>query len=945
MGMWKRVALLSGAAAAVSLVPRQDVPKVYPDYSLLESCPGYSASNVEVTDNSITADLTLAGDPCDAYGTDLEELTLQVTYETDDRIHVKIQDKGSRAYQVPESVFPRPDSTSPSSSSNLAFDLVEEPFSFRISRKDTDEVLFDTSGTALVFESQYLRLRTSLPDDPYLYGLGEHSDPFRLKTTNYARTLWNQDSYGIPANSNLYGSQPFYMEHRESGSHGVFFLNSNGMDILIDNDDGESGTQHLEYNTIGGVLDFYFLAGPTPQSVTQQYADVAGLPAFPPYWGLGFHQCRYGYQDAFAVAEAVYNYSEAGIPLETMWTDIDYMDRRLIFTTDPERFPREKLRTLVSFLHERDQHYIVMVDPAAGWQDNYDTVARGIEDNIWLLRENGSAWLGVVWPGVSVFPDWFAENITSYWNNEFAIFFDEDEGIDIDALWIDMNEPSSFPCFFPCDDPYGSAVGFPPEPPRVRENPRPLPGFPCEFQPADEGGCDTAAASSKRSSVEIREPIPMDAKFDSLIATRQSEDEDGEWQGLPDRDLLYPQYSIRNKAAYRVDWNDEEGGISNKTVLTDVISQNGLAMYDTHNLYGALMSTHSYDAMLARRPGRRPLIITRATFSGTGHKVGHWLGDNLSSWPQYRASIRTMLSFTALFQFPMTGSDVCGFGGSATEELCARWASLGAFNTFFRNHNSFDSPPQEFYRWPSVTESAIRAIDIRYRLLDYMYTAMAHASRDGSPVLVPTLFLYPDDKATWALDNQFFYGDGLLVAPILEQGATSVAAYLPDDIFYDWYTHEPVCGEAGSHTFSGYNTTTIPLLIRSGVILPLRQSSANTTTALRTRDFEILIPLDADGTAKGRLYFDDGDSLEPAENGGASWITLEYADGELVIDGEFGYDVPVVIAKVTLLDGREACSSGADQDQLEDGGDGAGVARSRKVEVSLNKAGSVKVDA
>ena len=350
-------------------------------------------------------------------------------------------------YQVPESVFPRPESTSSASNSNLVFDIVEEPFSFSISRAGSEEVLFDTSAASLIFESQYLRVRTSLPDDPNLYGLGEHSDPFRLKTTNYIRTMWNQDSYGIPNDANLYGTQPFYIEHRESGSHGVFFLNSNGMDVMINNtpEDG----QYLEYNTLGGVVDFYFFAGPNPTSVSQQYAEVAGLPAFQPYWGLGFHQCRYGYQDAFAVAEVVYNYSQANIPLETMWTDIDYMDRRLIFTTDPERFPREKLRALISHIHDNDQHYIVMVDPAAGYQD-YPTVNRAIDDNVLLLRANGSAWLGVVWPGVTVFPDWFAENITDYWNNEFELFFDPEDGIDIDGLWIDMNEPSSFGCINMC---------------------------------------------------------------------------------------------------------------------------------------------------------------------------------------------------------------------------------------------------------------------------------------------------------------------------------------------------------------------------------------------------------------------------------------------------------------------------------------------------------------
>lgn len=132
-------------------------------------------------------------------------------------------------------------------------------------------------------------MRTSLPDDPYLYGLGEHTDPFRLNTTNYIRTLWNRDSYGVPPGTNLYGSHPFYIEQRESGAHGVFFLNSNGMDVMIDQDDDG---QYLEYNTLGGVLDFWFLAGPSPVEVVKQYSEVVGLPSLVPYWGLGFHQCR-----------------------------------------------------------------------------------------------------------------------------------------------------------------------------------------------------------------------------------------------------------------------------------------------------------------------------------------------------------------------------------------------------------------------------------------------------------------------------------------------------------------------------------------------------------------------------------------------------------------------------------------------------------------------------
>lgn len=103
------------------------------------------------------------------------------------------------------------------------------------------------------------------------------------------------------------------------------------MDVKINNTDGKN--QYLEYNTLGGVLDFYFMAGPTPIELAKQYAEVTGLPTMQSYWSFGYHNCRYGYQDTYEVAEVVYNYSSAGIPLETMWTDIDYMDRRRVSST------------------------------------------------------------------------------------------------------------------------------------------------------------------------------------------------------------------------------------------------------------------------------------------------------------------------------------------------------------------------------------------------------------------------------------------------------------------------------------------------------------------------------------------------------------------------------------------------------------------------------------
>lgn len=257
-----------------------------------------------------------------------------------------------------------------------------------------------------------------------------------------------------------------------------------------------------------------------------------------------------------------------------------------------------------------------------------------------------------------------------------------------------------------------------------------------------------------------------------------------------------------------------------------------------------------------------------------------------------------MLEFASMFQIPMVGSDVCGFGGNTTEELCARWAALGAFYTFYRNHNEIGSVSQEFYRWDTVAESARKAIDIRYRLLDYIYTNFHHQTKTGEPFLQPLFYLYPNDKNTFTNDLQFFYGDALMVSPVTEEGSTSVDAYFPDDIFYDWYTGKPIRGKGENITLTNIDTTHIPLHIRGGNIIPVRTSGANTTAELRRKGFELLIAPGLDGTAEGSLYIDDGDSLEqPA----TLELTFKYSHGMLRVGGQFNFHPGVLLEKATLL--------------------------------------------
>ncbi|KAG9100274.1 hypothetical protein FRC07_010428 [Ceratobasidium sp. 392] len=387
--------ILEAALAAPPLVSRQSTT------SDPDSCKGYTARNVKTTSHGLSAELRLVVN-CGIYGKDIEQLKLDVTYEDKSRIHVKIGDMGGKRYEVPEEVFPRPTSKVPASSSDLVFKYTASPFSFSVRRKKTGEVLFDTKGSTLVFEEQYLQLKTIVPNEANIYGLGEHANSFRLDPSNTTRTIFARDAYGVQPDSNLYGAHPIYFEHRTTGTHAVLLLNSNGMDVNL-----RPGS--IEYNVIGGIMDFYFIGGSDgksgPADVARGYAKLAGLPASVPYWGLGLHQCRYGYRNFVDVSNVITNYSEAGIPLETMWTDTDYMDARRIFTNNPQYFPTSRMREVVDYLHDHHQQYILMVDPAVGYQPGkgYKTFDRGVVDDIFLKEANGSLHKGVVWPGVTVF--------------------------------------------------------------------------------------------------------------------------------------------------------------------------------------------------------------------------------------------------------------------------------------------------------------------------------------------------------------------------------------------------------------------------------------------------------------------------------------------------------------------------------------------------------------
>jgi alpha-glucosidase len=161
-------------------------------------------------------------------------------------------------------------------------------------------------------------------------------------------------------------------------------------------------------------------------------------------------------------------------------------------------------------------------------------------------------------------------------------------------------------------------------------------------------------------------------------------------------------------------------------------------------------------------------------------------------------------------------------------------------------------------------------------------------------------FAYPSDSNANSLEHQYFWGPGVLVAPVTEEDSTTASFYLPDDIFYDYYTHETVRGQGAEISVPDVPFTSIPLYYKGGSIVALRANSANTTTLLRKENFQLIIAPGLDGNAKGSLYLDDGVSLEQEST---SYIEFSY-DGEsstFKMGGTFDYDSGVIIESITVL--------------------------------------------
>ncbi|MFZ5895740.1 MAG: glycoside hydrolase family 31 protein [Myxococcota bacterium] len=278
-----------------------------------------------------------------------------------------------------------------------------------------------------------------------------------------------------------------------------------------------------------------------------------------------------------------------------------------------------------------------------------------------------------------------------------------------------------------------------------------------------------------------------------------------------------------------------------------------------HNQYGLLMALATFDGLTRARPDERPFILSRAGFAGIQRVAAQWLGDNYSEWSHLQMGVPMALGMGVSGQ-PFIGADIPGFAENASNELAARWFEYGALTPFCRCHNC--SGNEDHYPWSfgsGVERVAREALQLRYRLLPYLYGAFLMASETGAPVQRPLVFEFQDDLESRRVEDQYLLGDALLVAPVLRAGETARHVYLPPGCWIDF--HDDTRHRGGEYAVIPAPLGRIPLLVRAGHVIPLLERAPRSTLGFQPEliELHVFVP-ELDGSTTSLLYEDDGHS-------------------------------------------------------------------------------------
>ena len=346
-------------------------------------------------------------------------------------------------------------------------------------------------------------------------------------------------------------------------------------------------------------------------------------------------------------------------------------------------------------------------------------------------------------------------------------------------------------------------------------------------------------------------------------------------------------------------WNDMNepasfnGPLPDDVVFTDEDRQTNHA--EMHNVYGHLMAQGTYEG-LKELDGRRPFVITRACYAGSQKFTTAWTGDNQSIWAHIQMAIPQQCNL-GLSGMPTIGTDIGGFGSDTTPELLTRWIQVGAFSPIFRNHAAMGTRPQEPWQFDEKTLEIYRKyVKLRYQWIPYIYDLFFEEEKTGAPIIRPLVYHYEKDEVAKTCNDEFMWGDRILVAPVVMPGMTKRMVYLPAGEWYDYWTKEKFTGE--QWIIKDAPIDVCPIYVKAGSIIPTMEPMSY----VGEKELDTLILDVYPGEGNCVHYLDDGETFAYQEGKYHQYAFSVNAAGE--VTGEIvhaGYDKPYKKIVVRVL--------------------------------------------
>ncbi|NHJ38776.1 MAG: glycoside hydrolase family 31 protein [Asgard group archaeon] len=319
-------------------------------------------------------------------------------------------------------------------SNDVIIKINENDSSISFERINGEVLHIDNKSIAWSKNGSWARCQKFYPKKVYHIGFGEKTG--NLVKNGKKMIFWNTDQTSYGKNDDpLYQSEPIQISILDDGTaHAIFYDNHHYSVIKPERDRGEV----VKYYTEREPLCYYVFAGPTLKDVSKQISELNGRIPFPPRWALGHHQCRWSYYPEEQVLDIARKFRNKNIPCDSIHLDIDYMQGYRCFTWDKKRFPNPE--KMVSDLKSDGFKLITMIDPALKVDPKWEIYNECISKKYQCLLPNEESYIGKVWPGKCIFPDYTNPEVRKWWGSLYKKMLD----IGIEGIWLDMAEPSTF---------------------------------------------------------------------------------------------------------------------------------------------------------------------------------------------------------------------------------------------------------------------------------------------------------------------------------------------------------------------------------------------------------------------------------------------------------------------------------------------------------------------